>query len=230
MKTLTCVSLVAMAIGLMPSARADLVLEYPTAGSVTSLAPSLEATGVSGDDLTAGSGLAVQTFSTFNFADWDVASTTFGAAVAANDFWSWGFDVTSAVASITPTTMDIRLDRSSTGPDDFEIQVSVNGGTASTVLTHDFNDSGSGVDFLGVDISSIGTLTPGDSVVFTLAAFNSESSAGTFDLETIDLNGSDPRALRIEGIIVAVPEASAFLFGGLAVTAVGIGRMRRRQR
>ena len=65
-------------------------------------------------------------------------------------------------------TMDIRLDRSGTGPDDFEIQASVNGGTAVSLLTHDFNDSANEVEFTNVDLSAIGALTQGDSVVFTL--------------------------------------------------------------
>ena len=111
------------------NARADLILEYQTAPSTTNamLAPSIENLAVSGDHLSAGSGLSPKTGSTWNWTSWDTASTSFGAAVATDDFWTWGFDVTDSV-SIDLTTMDIRLDRSGTGPDDFEIMASVNGG------------------------------------------------------------------------------------------------------
>ena len=204
------------------AARAAVVIQYATAGSATSLAPTVVDATVSGDDLVAGSGLNVQNFSTFNFTGWDIGSTDFAAAVTANDFWSWGFDVTAPGATIALETMDIRLDRSGSGPDDFEIRGSVNGGAESTLLTHDFADSGSAVDFLAVDISALGTVATGDSVEFVLAAFNSESDAGTFDLETVDFGGSDPRALRIEGTITAIPEPGALLvcFGITGVLAL----------
>ena len=171
-------------------AQADVIVQYGTAGSTTSLAPVVVAPEVTADNLVAGTGIDVQAFSTFNFSNWDPANTSFADAVAADEVWTWGFDVTSLV-DIDLTTMDIRLDRSSTGPDDFEIQASVNGGAATTVLTYNYNDGTVGVNFIGVDLSSIGTVSNGDSVVFTLGAFNAESTTGTFDLETITFPGDD---------------------------------------
>ncbi|MCG8312110.1 MAG: hypothetical protein MI976_02740 [Pseudomonadales bacterium] len=150
---------------------------------VNSINALVEDASVVADPLTAQAGLVANTGTSFNWRDWDVASTTFEAAVAANDYWSFGFDAT---ADITLTSMDIRLDRSGTGPDDFEIRVSVNGGTATTVLSHDFADSAAGVDFVNVDLSALPGIQSGDSVDFIMAAYNSESAAGTFDLETID--------------------------------------------
>ncbi|MEM6552924.1 MAG: PEP-CTERM sorting domain-containing protein [Planctomycetota bacterium] len=164
-------------------------------------------------------------FSTFNFDGYDTDNTSFADAVADDEIWTFGFDVTGAVF-IDLTTFDIRLDRSGTGPDDFEIQVSVNGDTPVSVLTFDYGDTTAGVDFLGVDLSALPTLTTGDSVVFTLGAFNSESTAGSFDLETIDFGGSDPRALRIEGTITAIPEPASL--GLLAVGGLLIAGRRRR--
>jgi hypothetical protein len=205
---------------------ADLIIQYSTANGVTSMAPVATNPAVSGDNMIAGSGLATQSGGTWNFSQWNIASTSFAAAVAANDFWSWGFDVTS-LALIDLTTMDVRLDRSTTGPDDFEIQASVNGGPGITVLTHNYNDSDTAVNFLNVDLSTLPLLVQGDSVVFTLGAFNSEAAGGTFDLETITFPGGTD-AIVIEGTVVAVPEASAFLFGGLICGVIGIGAAWRR--
>jgi hypothetical protein len=206
---------------------ADLIIQYSTANGVTSMAPVATNAAVTGDNMIAGSGLTIQTGgATWNFRDWNLASTSFAAAVAANDFWSWGFDVAS-LAFIDLTTMDIRLDRSGTGPDDFEIQVSVNGGPGISVLTHNYNDADLGVNFLDVNLSAVPLLQQGDSVVFTLGAYNSESAAGTFDLETITFPGGND-GIVIEGTVVAVPEASAFLFGGMVCGVICIGAAWRR--
>lgn len=224
-KYVTCLGAALLASG-ASAAYSTTLLQYPTAGSTTSLSPAIVDPSISGDDLTAGSGLTVQDFSTFNFSGWDPASTSFADAVAANDFWTWGFDVTGNV-NIDLSTMDIRLDRSGSGPDDFDIQATVNGGVAVSILSYDFGDSSSGVDFMGVDLSGIGSLGPGDSLMFTLAAYNSESDLGTFDLETVDFGGSDPRALRIEGTVSAVPlPAAAWLFGSALLGMAAISRRR----
>lgn len=203
------------------SAQAAVVTQYNTAGGTASLAPFAADASVSADNLVAGSGLTTLNFSTFNHSGWDTASTSFGDAVAANDFITWGFDVTSPV-TIDLTTMDTRWDRSGSGPDDFEIQVSVNGAPGITVLTHDYQDSGSGVNFLGVDLSAIPTLGLGDSVVFTLAAFNSESSGGTFDLETITFPGGNDSIVINGDIVVPEPASMALLAAGLGV--IGLRR------
>lgn len=182
------------------SIRADVIVQYNTAGGTTSLAPFAVDASVSADNLEAGSGIDVLNFSTFNFTNWDPANTSYSDAVADDEKWTWGFDVTAVATDITLSTMDIRLDRSGSGPDDFEIKASVNGGAEVSLLTHDYNDSSSGVNFLGVDISALGTLSTGDSIVFTLAAFNAESTGGTFDLETITYPGGND-SIVINGTI-----------------------------
>lgn len=198
------------AVVLGAQANAAIVVQYGTAGSTTSLAPVIADSGVTADNLEAGPGIDVNNFSTFNFGNWDPANTSFADAVADDEFWTFGFD---ALTDISLTTMDIRLDRSSTGPDDFEIRATVNGANEVSILTHDYNDSGAGVNFLDVDLSVIGALSAGDSVEFVLAAFNAESTAGTFDLETITFpDGTD--GITINGEISAIPvPAAAWLFG-----------------
>jgi len=131
-------------------------------------------------ELTAGSGITAATGGTWNWNGWDTESLSFVDAVAAGDFFTWGF---TATAEVTPEELEIRLDRSGTGPDDFEIQMSLNGGAPISLLTHDYGDSAVGVDFTNIDLTSLGTLDNGDTVVFTLAAFNSETTGGSFDIE-----------------------------------------------
>lgn len=209
--------------------RADIILEYNTAASTTnaSLSPTNVNANVSGDSMVTGGGLAANAGSTWNWRGWDTDNLSFGDAVADGDTWLWGFDVTGDV-TIDLTSFDIRVDRSGSGADDFEIQVSVNGGAGVSVLTHDFNDSGSGVNFDDVDLSSIATLNNGDSVVFTLGAFNSESTSGTFDLETFS---GQTYGLQINGDIsaLAVPEPTSLGLLGIVAGSAFLYRRRKQK-
>lgn len=207
------------------AAQAVTIVQYGTAGSTTSLAPFDVAPQVTGDDLTAGAGVDVNAFSTFNFSNWDPSNTSFEDAIADDEYFRWGFSVTDATASIDLTTLDIRVDRSSTGPDDFEIRASVNGAPEVSVLSHDYGDSSAGVNFIGVDLSAITGLTLGDSVVFTLGSFNAESTGGTFDLETITFPGGND-AITVNGDVSVIPEPSSALLIGLGLA--GLGGLRRR--
>ncbi len=229
MKLLSALALVTVFVFQVgPISQGAIVLQYQTLDSTNNptLSPDVQGAGVTGAPMTAGTGIDVASGATWNWNNWDPANTSYAAAVAANETWTWGFNVTGNV-SIELTTFDIRLDRSGTGPDDFEIQGAVNGGAPVSLLTFDYGDTSVGVDFLGVSLAPLGTVVQGDSVAFTLAAFNSEGTAGTFDLETIDFGGADPRALRIEGNITAVPEpASAMLLG---VFSTGLLSFRRRR-
>ena len=198
---------------------AALVLEYQTAASSTNptLAPSAAASEITATDFSAGSGITAASGGTFNFNGWDSGNASFDGAIGDGDFFRFGFTVTSNVV-VDLMDFDIRLDRSGTGPDEFEIQASVNGGAGISLLTFDFMDTDAGVEFLGTSLAAIPELFAGDTIVFTIGAFNSEGAAGTFDLENI--SGADSRAVRVNGAITAVPEPAGFTFAVFALSFV----------
>lgn len=201
------------AFGLTLPLGADVIVQYGTANE-TPLMPSFVNDAVTATDLAAGAGIELNAGGTYNFKGWDVDNLSFADAVADDEKWTWGFVVDTD--GIELTTMDIRLDRSGSGPDDFEIQavVTPSGGTAGApilCLTYDYGDSGSGVSFTDVDLSAIPALAPGDTIEFTMAAFNSESATGTFDLETITFpDGTDGITIN-GGMVGALPRFDVIL-------------------
>lgn len=179
------------------SASAATVASWGTAGSTTSLAANFEGVGVTADNLEAGAGINVQNFSTFNFTAWDPANASAADAIADDEIWTWGFTSSTAYDL---TDFSIRLDRSATGPDDFLIELAINGSSVfAPVLSFDFQDGSAGVSFVDVDLSGFDNVTDAD---FRLAAFNSEGNVGTFDLELL---GNSNNGIIITGEISAVP-------------------------
>lgn len=201
------------------SASAVTLATWGSEGSTTSLAGTSVGVGVTADNLFAGPGLDVRNNSTFNFDDWDTGSTSATAAFVAGDFWTWGFE--SAIA-YDLTDFSIRLDRSPFGPDDFLIELATNGSTDfNSVLSFDFQDSANGVNFLNVDLSGFASVTDAD---FRLTAFNSESSAGTFDLELLP-GGASGIVITGEVSAVPLPAPALLLLSGL----LGLGALRFRR-
>lgn len=207
------------------TAFADIILEYDAAASTSN--PTLTAVNVNpvvtADVMAAGAGITAHVGSTWHWRDYNPANTSFADAVADGEAWTWGFDVTQNF-KVDLTTLNIRLNRSNVGPDDFEIQASINGGAATSILTHDFAGTHSAVNFLNVDLSSLGPLFNGDSIVFTLGAFNTVTDVGTFELAHIP---SETYALQLNGTVSAVPEPAAM---GLILGIGGIVVVRRRMR
>ena len=188
---------------------ADIILDYDVADSdLGNLSPTNVNANARADDMAAGSGLTVKSQGpSWNWKDFNTNTNSYADAVAANDVWTWGFDVRT-VSTIDLTTMDIRLRRSNLGPSDFEIQAAVNGGSSVSLLTHNFGGSTSITDFTAIDLSSLGTLKNGDSVVFTLGAWGGSNLNAAFDLEAFV---GQSYGVRINGDVESVPEPTTLM-------------------
>ncbi|MEM7628076.1 MAG: hypothetical protein AAF356_01500 [Planctomycetota bacterium] len=211
MKTLAIIALA----GVAGAANAQDLLDYAGANDFgAGSAARNVAANLTGNDLFAGSGVNSTTNPTFNYNGWGVGNSL-ADAVAQDEFFSFGFDV-DAGYQVDLTDFDIRFDRSGSGPDDVAIFLWGGDLASSTeVLTHDFNDSGAGITFANVDLSSLGTLT--GTVEFRLYAFNAESALGTFDLESFDFP-EDDRSIVIRGNVSLIPtpaSAGMLALGGL---------------
>ncbi|MEM9082273.1 MAG: hypothetical protein AAGB34_01670 [Planctomycetota bacterium] len=223
MKTAFAVALVA---GAAAAANAAVVASW-SADDVDDAAssPALTAdANVTALDLTRGPGISINTAgSTFNSRNW--TDGDLAAAVADGDFLSFGVTV-DAGYQLDLTTLDIRLDRSGTGPDDFAIMLwGGDLGSSTTVLTHDYQDSGSGVTFNDVDLTGLGTLT--GTVEFRVYAFNAENTTGTgtFDVEQLVFPGDDTTGIVLNGDVSLIPTPGSAALLGLA----GFAAARRRR-
>jgi hypothetical protein len=206
---------------LVASADAATLIVFPAAPNGATLAPSFVGTGVTGVNLARGSGLAQATGSTFNSNNFTIGGSSFASAVTNGDFLTFGFTSTQAYDL---TDMDIRYDRSSTGPNNAQLQIAINGGAFVPFFT-DNAVSDSGEDNLGISLSSFDNVT---SATFRLPAFGASGSTGTFDIETINFGGGGTVGIEVRGTASpsAVPEPASLGLIGLAGTAL-LGRRRR---
>ncbi|MGL5083095.1 MAG: Ig-like domain-containing protein [Microcoleaceae cyanobacterium] len=150
------------------------ILTYTSASGI-SLAPSTQGVGVTGLDLTRGSGIISATGSTFNSSGWN-DSVDLPGAIANNDFLQWGFNSTTAYDL---SDLDIRYDRSGTGPNQVNIQISVNGGAFQSFFS-DSSVSDVGENNPDLNLSGFTNVT---AATFRLYGFGATAAAGTFDIE-----------------------------------------------
>ncbi|NJK38594.1 MAG: ExeM/NucH family extracellular endonuclease [Oscillatoriales cyanobacterium RM2_1_1] len=161
----------------------ETLLTYVSANG-TSLAPTFEGTGITGLDLTRGSGIVSAAGSTFNSSGWN-DSANLVQAIANNDFLQWGF---SSAIPYDLSDLDIRYDRSGTGPNQIEIQVSVDGGGTFLPFFSDSSVNESSENNADINLASFTNIS---SAIFRLYGFGATASAGTFDIEnTIDFNNN----------------------------------------
>jgi hypothetical protein len=198
-------------LALSAPAQAATIVAYDGANSPTTAAASQWLAGVTPLDLARGDGLGAGSGGTFNSSGWNDEPT---------DYLQWGW---SASQPIDLTDLDLRYDRSASGPAIVDIQLSVNGGSYVSIFSDPSVDEG-GEDVLDIDLTAYTGVT---SATFRLFGSGASSGTGTFDLEP--LSGVTPAAaILVSGIAAPVPEPGAQALAILG--AVGLLALKRRRR
>lgn len=197
----------ALAVAVAAPASAATLVSYVSSNTPGSLAPTFEAAGVTGLDLSRGSGIEQNVSgATFNSKGWTEADLS--AAIVGDDFLRFGF---SSANTYDMTSLDIRYDRSGTGPMQIELFASAGGSLYSSI----FSDPDVGVngEVNTIDLSSFAGVTGLSFLLFGWGAGN----FGTFDIENAASFGGN--GIRINGTqVAAVP-----LPAGLPLLAVALG-------
>jgi hypothetical protein len=141
---------------------------------------------------------------------------------AIGDYYQFSFS-TSGLSSVS---LSWDQARSSTGPATFDLTYSINGGSTFLTLSDNYSVaiSGSG----GPGTWSSGTALAGYSFNVPAGVLDNVSSV-LVRLVADSAPGGTSGSNRVDNFVVsAVPEASSFLFGGLALCAAGAPAIRRR--
>ncbi len=212
MKTVLCVAALA---GVASVAGASVISDWAAAPNGASIPGSNVAANISAVDLTRGAGLVLATGGTFNSNNWQEGTDQ--ASAAANDnYLTFGVTVDSGY-ELNLSDMEIRYDRSGTGPNMLEILMSDDGFATSSSVWTDAAVSDLGEDNFFALVASGLTGT----VEFRIFAWGASSSNGTFDIETINFAGGGTYGIRLNGEVVLVPGASSLALlglGGLVAT------------
>lgn len=167
--------------------------------------------------LSRGAGLVPNQGITFNSSSWSTAATL---NTSLTDYVQWGWSASTAQFNLEDIT--IQYDRSSTGPAQLAILLSINGGAFQNI----FSDSSVQI---GDETHTIG-LTAFDNVAsatFRLFGFSASSTGGTLDIERFNADPEPSRAILVRGFQVAVPEPGCLWLVGLGTTLsllVRVGR------
>ncbi|MBI2479153.1 MAG: hypothetical protein HYV60_11125 [Planctomycetia bacterium] len=187
----------------MQKANADLIVAYNSSTNPDILSASEVGVGVTALDLSRGSGITPETGTLNTFNSEGFTESTLVAAQTANDYLQWGWSTSTTPLNLTD--LDIRYDRSSTGPDELAILLAVNGGEFQTFFT-DTSVNANGENNLGIDLRSFTNVT---SATFRLFAFGATSAAGTFDIE--NFQSSPGRGIVVNGVATPEPGVLTFL-------------------
>lgn len=120
-----------------------------------------------------GSGVNENTGGTYNSNNWTSATS-----LDPNDYLEWSLTPNSNY-QVSLTTLDLRYDRSPSGPSQLEIQIDT--GSGFSVIFTDNTVDDLGENNSGIDLSSFTNIT--NTITFRLYAYNASSTAGTFDIE-----------------------------------------------
>lgn len=110
---------------------------------------------------------------TYNSKNWTTSST-----IDPTDYLEWTLTPDPGY-QISLHSMDIRYDRSGTGPTQLEIQINTGSGFSSIFTDNTINESGENND--GINLYSFQNIT--STITFRLHAYNASGNTGTFDIE-----------------------------------------------
>jgi hypothetical protein len=195
------------------------IVIWPAAPNGATLPATTEnpAFGTNADDIGRGSGIVQAAGTTFNSSGFSTTAASFSDAVTEGDYLTFGFTTTTPV---NLTDMDIRYDRSGTGPNNAQIQLSINGGAFTPVFT-DNAVSDLGEDNLLISLAGFNNVTDAD---FRLPAFGATSGNGTFDIETINFAGGGTVGIEVRG--VAVPEPTSVVLSVFGLLGISFSALR----
>ena len=185
----------AAVLALAASAHAQTLITFESRAEPGTIAGVPVDGNIAGGTLSRGSGLINNTGGTFNSAGFTVGADLAGA-IADNDYLSFTVEVTSgAQASINQ--IQLRYDRSNTGPNQVVILSSVTGFTiGSTPIFTDTDVNASGE---ANDVPVVGHDNLAGTVEFRVYAFGATSSAGTFDFEVYPAGTGAGIAIIVNG-------------------------------
>lgn len=157
---------------------------------------------ISANGICRGIGLTINVGADYNSRNWTPTST-----LNTDDYLEWSITANPGY-EINLIDMDLRYDRSGTGPT--MVDILVNTGSGFSSIFTDSSVSPGGENNNGIDLSSI--TNQKETITFRLYAFNSSGSSGTFDIE--DRIAPD-KGIIINGTVIAeAPCLSATTWNG----------------
>lgn len=238
------------------AADAATILNYDLSGAPSSgtlpdtWAPTTEAAGVTGLELTRGAGIVAAGLANgFSSSGWAAADASRQNAIDASEYYQWGFTVDPGYTA-NLDTLDFSLRRSAVAaPMNYEVVASLDGFATpgTTVATFQYLGRSSG--------TAPGTVTPGQWMTTDTPGQNNGNPIDTIDLSGISLlqnlpagstvsfrlyawgagGGADTNTValgrvegpRLGGDVTPIPEPSAAALLGLAIAgAITTGRRR----
>jgi hypothetical protein len=156
-------------------------------------------------------------------SDWTTSSSP-----SASDYIQFVLSSSNSAIGYDLTQFRVLGQRTADGPDEFRLQADTGGGFANVGGVVSLG--GTGVVDMMFDLSSLPNVS---SVTFRLFGYEAlaESSTALFtipDLPDYEALGGGESNAAIFGTVVAIPEPSAFLFGGLVCGAFGVAAVKRR--
>jgi hypothetical protein len=156
-------------------------------------------------------------------SDWTTSSSP-----GASDYIQFVLSSSNPATGYDLTQFRVYGQRTSDGPDEFRLQANTGSGFANVGAVVSLG--GTGVVDMMFDLTSLPIVS---SVTFRLFGYESlaESSTALFtipDDPDFDELGGGESDVAIIGTVVAVPEPSAILFGGLVCGAFGVAAVKRR--